>query len=129
MGKVLQPTQAPTFVPGKTNTIISVTEVKTLAVAWVDGEGKRQTALVLAFGKDVEDGGIGVFVMADEQQMVEQLRIANPTLKKGVRKFFAQEGGVTPEEASASAAADVGGEDGGTGADPLGADVGGDDAG
>lgn len=87
-GRIIEGKRQAEYIPGKTNEVVSVTEVKTLAVAFADSEGKRSVALVMAFGKDTEDGGLGVFTMANEGQMAEQLSIAPPMLKKGVRAWL-----------------------------------------
>ncbi len=87
-GKITEGRRTPEYVQGKVNEVISVTEVKVLAVAFADGESRRSTALVMVFGKDAEDGGAGVFTMADENQMAEQLKIASASIKKGVRSWL-----------------------------------------
>ena len=87
-GRVIEAPRVAEYTTGKTNTVTAITEVKQYAVAFTDGDGKRSMALVLIFGKDAEDGGPGVFTMANEAQMSEQLRIAHPVLKKAVRSFL-----------------------------------------
>jgi len=87
-GRIIEGKRPAEYIQGRSNEVTSVAEVKVLAVAYADGEGKRCVALVMAFGKDTEDGGLGVFTMANEEQMAEQLRIAPPLLKKGVRTWL-----------------------------------------
>jgi hypothetical protein len=88
-GKISQGARAPQYHPGKPNKVLRVAEVKTLAVAFTNSEGRESMCLVHTFGKDVEDGGAGVYVLAEEQQMAEQLKIANTTVKTGVRAWLA----------------------------------------
>ena len=87
-GRIVEGKRAAEYIPGKSNEVVSVTPVQMLAVAFADADGRRSVALVMAFGKDTEDGGLGVFTMANEDQMAEQLRIAPPMLKKGVRAWL-----------------------------------------
>lgn len=91
MGRVMQPNPKPTFSSGKANIVQKVAPAQLCAVAWVDGEGRESTCLAITFGKDVEDGGPGVFILADEQAMRDQLVLANNTIKKGVRQWLAQQ--------------------------------------
>lgn len=91
MPSIQQPRRAPEFVNGKQNTVLAVAPAQLLAVSWVDGNGQKSMALVLQFGKDTEDGGPGVFVLADENEMATQLKIPNATIKKGVRAHLARQ--------------------------------------
>lgn len=105
MPSVQQPKRSPEFVNGKQNVVIGVTPAQLLAVSWVDGSGQKSMALVLQFGKDTEDGGPGVFVMADENEMVNQLKLPNATIKKGVRQWLAKQADPTAEEVPETATA------------------------
>lgn len=89
MGSVVHPTAAPEYDDTRRSEVVGVTPAQLHAVAWVDGEGRKSMCLTLIFGKDAEDGGPGIFVMADEIQMKEQLKLANSTVKAGVRKWLA----------------------------------------
>lgn len=91
MAQVQHPTPAPEYVASMANSVISVTEARIFAVSWADGEGQRQMALVLSFGTDINDQGPGVWVLADQKDMMSQLRVPNQLLKKGVRAFLASQ--------------------------------------
>lgn len=111
-GHVEQPRPSPTYVQGKANTVLSVAPVHTLAVRWVDEDGRESTCLVHAFGKLKEDGKPGVFILADEQAMISNLKMAGPVVLKGVRQYLAAlEGQPTGEEPPVDTGLNVGGED------------------
>ena len=76
------------FIDGKSNEILSITESKTYAVNWVDHEGKRQTVLAMVFGVE-EDGGPGVFILANPDDVRKQLKLPDKSFKKQFRKFLA----------------------------------------
>lgn len=103
MPSVQQPRRAPEFVNGKQNTIIGIAPAQLYAVNWVDGNGQKAMALVIQFGKDTEDGGPGVFVLADENEMTTQLKIPNATIKKGVRAHIARQQDPNAEDVPESA--------------------------
>ena len=105
MPSIQQPKRAPEFVQGKQNVVTGIAPVNLLAVSFVDGNGQKSMALVLQFGKDTEDGGPGVFVMADEVEMSNQLKISNSTIKKGVRAWLASQQNQTSEEVPESTTA------------------------
>lgn len=73
----------------KANVVLGAAEAKLLMVEWAGGDGAKSQALVLVVGTDTTDGGAGVFIMADEAELSRQLKIANPTIKKGVRSWLA----------------------------------------
>lgn len=98
MAGIVEMSRTPTFVEGKANEVVALTEAKILAVAFVDADGKKSTALAIVFGTDTEDNAPGVFIMANEQQMREQLRVANPLIKKGVREYLAGRKAVKAED-------------------------------
>jgi hypothetical protein len=110
MGRVIQPTAKPEFVTGKANVVQAIAPAQLLAVAWVDGEGRKAVCLALQFGRDANDGGPGVYILADESAMREQLTIANGTIRKGVREWLAKQAEATPEEVPDGA--DIGTDDG-----------------
>lgn len=103
MPTIQQPRRAPEFVNGKQNTVLAVAPAQLFAVSWVDGNGQKSMALVLQFGKDNEDGGPGIFVLADENEMSTQLKIPNATIKKGVRAHLARQQDPNPEDVPESA--------------------------
>jgi len=98
MPTIQSPKRAPEFVSGKQNVVIGVSPAQLLAVSWVDNNGQKSMALVLQFGKDTEDGGPGIFVLADENEMVNQLKLPNSTIKKGVRQWLAKQAEPRAEE-------------------------------
>lgn len=70
----------------KTNTVLSVVEVKPLAVRYADHSGNISVGMAFVFGKDA-DGGPGVYVInGDDLQKV--LKLAIPAVKSGVRSFL-----------------------------------------
>lgn len=62
----------------------SVTEVRTYAYKRVI-DGRTVTGLALVFGV-MKDGGAGVFIMAEGQQLSEQLREAADDLRDRIRR-------------------------------------------
>lgn len=87
-GKVQQGTQAPEYVPGKPNQVIGIAPAEILAVKFTNAEGRVGAALAIVFGKDTQDGGAGVYILAEQVQMTEQLTIAGPVVRDGVRKYL-----------------------------------------
>jgi hypothetical protein len=98
MPRIIQPRTAPEFVNGKVNQVTGIVPAQLFAVSWVDGNGQKSNALVCQFGHDNEDNAPGVFIMASEEEMEQQLKIANSTIKKGVRAYLARQANPTAEE-------------------------------
>ncbi len=129
MPTISRPTQSPEYDESRRNEVVGVTNAKLLAVAWVNGEGRKSMCLALVFGKDAEDKGPGVFILADESQMSEQLRLANSTVKKGVRKWLSSMKETTADDIPSSltlstpmdgpTAEDAGEDDGGNPLDGI----------
>lgn len=94
-GQVQQPRQAAQY--DKPNSVLKVAPVDTRVVVFTNSEGRKSMCLVFAFGKDVEDGGLGVYVFADEQQMTDQMKIASKLVRDGVRRELAKADGVKGE--------------------------------
>lgn len=88
-GKVQQGTQAPEYIPDRPNQVIGIAPAEIMAVKFTNGEGRVGAALAIVFGKDVQDGGPGVYILAEQVQMTEQLTIAGPVVRDGVRKHLA----------------------------------------
>jgi hypothetical protein len=91
MPMIQQPTEPAQYDPTRRSEVVGVAPASLHSVAWVNAEGRKSMCLVIVFGKDTEDGGPGVFILADQEQMSEQLRIANVVVKKGVRRWLAGE--------------------------------------
>jgi hypothetical protein len=87
MPNIQQPKRQPEFVNGKRSTVVGVSPAHLYAVAWVDAEGQKSSCLCVTFGTDNEDGGLGVFILADQGQMEEQLKMPNQIIKKGLRAW------------------------------------------
>ncbi len=85
MPKVTRPTPAATYHEGRPNQVISLVEVKTYMIKFTDDQGKEEIAQVQVFGTDEEDGGTGVWVIANQQELIEQLRGASKHVRRGVR--------------------------------------------
>lgn len=98
MPTIQGPKSAPEYVSGKRHVVTAIAPAKLLGVNWVDGDGAKRMALVIQFGKDTEDNLPGVFVLADEEEMRGQLKIANRTVKAGVRKWLAEQENQSPEQ-------------------------------
>jgi len=96
MGTILGPKDPPKYREGSKNEVLGITEVKTYAVNRTNSDSKEETLLVMVFGK-MEDGGPGVFVLAEADAMRKQLTIANEGLRKQVRTRLA---GDVPIEAA-----------------------------
>lgn len=67
----------------------SVTEVKTYAFTRVV-DGQKVMGLAIVFGKMPKDGGPGVFVLAEGEQMNEQLKVASEQLTAAIRQKHAE---------------------------------------
>jgi hypothetical protein len=100
MPTITGPRPAAQFADNSRNEVTAMTEARTFAVAYTNSEGRKSMALVLVFGKDAEDGGPGIFVMAEESEMEQNLRMPSATIKKGVRKFLAEQSEVTEAPSS-----------------------------
>jgi hypothetical protein len=87
MAGVVQPRRAAEY--DKPNTVLKVVDVKTAVVIYTNSEGRKSMCLAYSFGKDVEDGMPGVYVVAEEQQMTETLRVAGKLVRDGVRRWIA----------------------------------------
>lgn len=105
-GSVQQPRQAAQY--GKPNTVIKVAEVRTVVVIYTNGEGRQSMCLAQVFGKDVDDGGPGVYILAEEHQMTEQLKIAGRLVKDGVRRYLSGETAVKGDNIPAAVLGAVG---------------------
>lgn len=77
-----------TYHEGQPNTVLSVTPCQQYAVRFTDSEGKETMCLVLTFGK-MEDGGLGIFRLANATQMAEQLQRLNPNQLEQIRAAIA----------------------------------------
>ena len=90
MPTIHTPKQRPEYDDTRRSEVVGFTEAKLFAVAWVNSEGRKSMSLVLVFGKDsAEPEHPGIFIMADEQQMGDTLKMPNSTILKGVRKHLA----------------------------------------
>lgn len=124
MTRVQQGTQAPEFIPSKPNAILGCAPAQIYAVKYTNSEGRVAACLAIVFGKDRDDGGPGVYIMAEQQQMIDTLTIAGNTVRNGVRRELAKgtpvSGGSIPDMTLTS------GETASTGAklDPLKVEVG-----
>jgi len=87
MAGVMQPRRAAEY--DKPNTVLKVVDVKTAVVIYTNSEGRKSMCLAYSFGKDVEDGLPGVYIVAEEQQMTETLRVAGKLVRDGVRRWLA----------------------------------------
>jgi hypothetical protein len=83
--------------PSSGSTILSVTRARHYAVKFRNMDGKESMALVLVFGKDVRDGRDGVWIVALEDRLNEQLR-GNDTIREGVLSFLAKSAKVGADE-------------------------------
>jgi hypothetical protein len=101
-GRVQQGTQAPEYAPGKPNQVLAVAPVTMLAVKFTNGEGRIGACLSISFGTDTEDGGPGVYIMAEQVQMTEQLTVAGPVVRDGVRRHLASQKPVSADNIPAS---------------------------
>lgn len=107
MAQVSSPNPSATYHEGKGNQIISLTEVKHVMVKYTDPDGKESMALCAVFGetpygKNGGDKMVGVWVLANLQQLQAQLRLAP---KEIARKAIAmmEEKGILREGRVASA--------------------------
>ena len=85
------------YVDGKSNEILSITKAEVYAVNWVDPQSRKQTLLAMVFGK-MADGGPGVFIMAEPDQVRKTLTMPNTKFLKQFRQFLAARGPVDAED-------------------------------
>ncbi len=102
MPTVHRPNEKPEYDATRKNEVVGITPANIFAVAWVNDEGRKSMCLAIVFGKDSEDEGPGVFILADEMQMKEQLKMANSVVKKGVRKHLASGEETTADDVPAN---------------------------
>jgi hypothetical protein len=88
MARVIQPSQR-TYGSDR-NKVLRITEARIFAAIVAGNDGLQQKCLLLQFGKNPEDNKPAVFVMANEQEMVEQIKIAPSYIVEGVRAHLAQ---------------------------------------
>jgi hypothetical protein len=91
MPSIQYPKQQPEYDSSRRSQVVGVAPAQIYSVAWLNAEGRRSLCLAIVFGKDTEDGGPGVFIMADEDQMNEQLKLATSVVKQGVRQWLASQ--------------------------------------
>lgn len=80
------------------NSVTGMVEAKTFAVKYTGADGKKQMCLAMVFGKDAEDSGPAVFIVADNTQMATTLRVAGKTLRDGVRQRLAMSNEITADD-------------------------------
>jgi len=83
MAQVQDPTRVGHYPEGRPNRIISITPAQHVMVRYVNPDGKETMALIMAFGeanygKGGQGGPVlpGIFILANEQQLGAQLRLA-----------------------------------------------------
>lgn len=83
MAQVQDPTRVGHYPEGRANRIISLTPAQHVMVRYVNPDGRETMALIMAFGeanygKGGQGGPVlpGIFVLANEQQLGAQLRLA-----------------------------------------------------
>ncbi|MEI6358069.1 MAG: hypothetical protein WCP53_13370 [Verrucomicrobiota bacterium] len=123
MAGIQQARQTPKF--SKPNQIIKVAEVRQVVVVYTNSEGRESMCLAQVFGKDTADGRVGVYILAEEQQMIEQLKIAGKLVKDGVRKWVAGEEDVKSDNIPAAVLGQVGELTTGEGFDATKLEIGG----
>ncbi len=106
MAGIQQARQTPKF--SKPHQIIKVAPAQQLVVVYTNGEGRESMCLALTFGKDVADGGAGVYILAEEQQMIDQLKVAGKIVRDGVRKWISSESEVLSSDIPAAVLGHVG---------------------
>jgi hypothetical protein len=122
-GGIQQPKQAAQY--DAPNKVLKVAEVRTVVVIYTNGEGRKSMCLAQVFGKDKDDGGAGVYILAEETQMTDQLKIAGRLVKEGVRRWLAGEGEVKADNIPAAVLGAVGPLTTGEGFDASQIEVGG----
>lgn len=91
MASVTSPNPAARYFDGQGNKILSITEVKTIMVRYTDPDGKESLAQIQVFGEadygksgKPEDRMLGVWVIANLQQLQNQLRQAPKDIAKNI---------------------------------------------
>lgn len=101
MGQVIGPRPQEKYIPGKPNTVRSVAEVRTLVVAYTDGQGRQDTCMLYSFGK-MEDGQPGVFLIADGSEMRDKLITPKKPILEAARRYLLNAAEVEAKDVPAS---------------------------
>lgn len=89
MAEITRPKAPPVYHADRPNAVLAVAEAKLVCVKFTDPSGQEEMALCLVFGTNNEDGGTGVWVMANQEEMMKTLRIAGKHVRRGVRASLA----------------------------------------
>lgn len=87
MAQIQKGSEKREIIENRPNEVISVAEVRVVMIKFTDKDGFVDNALALCFGKDREDGKLGVFAI-NGQKLSELLTIPHKFVKDGVRKYF-----------------------------------------
>lgn len=86
-------------VTDRVNAVLSVAEARWFAISHTDDHGRKGVALCVSFGKmKGADGRPGVFVLLDNDQMQQNLRIASPDIQEAVSKHLAGTNGASADD-------------------------------
>lgn len=97
---IAQPKPASTY-NSKRSSVLNVAELRTVLVRWTNEEGRETLTLCLVGAKSSEDGGMGVWVLGEQDELTKTLKIANKTVTRGVRALLGSETAkAAPEEPS-----------------------------
>lgn len=97
MASVSEPKPAGTYHEGRPNQVLRLTPMVPMMAVCTDSDGKEITLIVWVFGK-LKDGGVGVFLGADPQQVRDMVRVPSKTLVDNVRAKMDEKGYVVGGE-------------------------------
>lgn len=85
MPTIKEPTRPREVVHGRNNEVLSITDARVVMFKFTNGSGEVDVGMAFCFGKDQEDGGLGIYVI-EPKLLQEILSIATPVVRDGVRK-------------------------------------------
>jgi hypothetical protein len=99
--------EKPEILEGSKNEVLAITKVDVYAVNRTNADSEKETLLVMVFGK-MNDGGPGVFVLADAGEVKKQLRIPHQKLLDQIRGKISATEPVEAEDLPPTPGMDVG---------------------
>jgi hypothetical protein len=94
----IQRPEQPEYSDKYRNEVVAVQECPLYVVAWHGSDGKKNICLAITFGKDGPEGAPNVYIMADQEQMTEQLKGANSLIRDAVRRKLAEREELTEDD-------------------------------
>jgi hypothetical protein len=96
MAVVNQPKQAQYGT--RRSAVVEVAELRVHLVKWSNAEGRETLSLVATGAKSSDDGGLGVWVLGEEKDLQENLKVANKIIREGMRARMGAEADSLPAQ-------------------------------